>query len=142
MFSNCELLTNIKDTDKPINVYLSGGATHFSTNRTLNNIGEVYLHKNELKKNLSYAKLKDKHNITYDDMRDIFTVHTTYKRINSQGRKWGYIIITVNPTERIVTSRSCTLLNKTKKVSQIENPGRRKGKICIQYGGTSISSRF
>ena len=111
MFSNCELLANIKDTDKPINVYLSGGATHFSTERTLNNIGEVYLHKNELKKNLSYAKLRDKHNITYDDMRDIFTVHTTYKRINFQGRKMGIYYPNCKPNRK---NRDITFVHTVK----------------------------
>ena len=79
MFSNRALLFNIKDSDKPINVYLSGVDTHCSTDVTLNNIGEVYLHENGLANILSYAKVKDKHNITYDDVGEIFTVHTPYK---------------------------------------------------------------
>ena len=82
MSSNHTLLSNVKDTDKRIDVYSSGGATHCSTAGTLKNIGEVYLHKNGLENILSYAKVKYKHNITYDDVGGIFTVHTPYKWIN------------------------------------------------------------
>ena len=57
--------------------------------RNLNNIGEVYLHKNGLANNLSYVKAKDKHNITYNDVGDIFTVHTPYKRIHFRRSKRG-----------------------------------------------------
>ena len=38
---------------------------------------------------LSYVKVKDRHKITYDDMRDIFTVHTPYKRIHFRRSKGG-----------------------------------------------------
>ena len=82
MVSNRTLLENVKEADNPITVYSSIGATHCSTAGTLKNIGEVYLHENGLANILSYAKLKDKHNITYDDIRDIFTVHTPYKHIH------------------------------------------------------------
>ena len=82
MFSKRTLLVKRKDTDKPIEVYSSGGATHFSTARTLKNIEEVYLHENGLATILSYVKVKDKHNIAYDDVEGIFTVHTPYKRIH------------------------------------------------------------
>ena len=69
IFSNCALLSNVKDVDKPIYIYSSGGATHCITSGTLNNIVEVYLHKNGLANILSYAKVKDKHNITNYDVR-------------------------------------------------------------------------
>ena len=46
IFSNRALLENLKDVDDPIDIYLSGGATHCSTAGTLKNIGEVYLHEN------------------------------------------------------------------------------------------------
>ena len=59
MFSNRALLENIKDADKPIDVYSRGGATHCNTSGTLKNIGEVYLHKNGLSNILSYAKIKE-----------------------------------------------------------------------------------
>ena len=52
-------------------------------------IGKVYLHENGLANILSYAKVKDKHNITYNDVREIFTVHTPYKRIHFQRIKRG-----------------------------------------------------
>ena len=44
MFSNRTLLADIKDADKPIDVYSSRGAIHCSTAGNLNNIGEVYFH--------------------------------------------------------------------------------------------------
>ena len=56
MFSNHALLSNIKDADKKINVYLSGGANHCSTTGTLKNIGEVCLHENGLANILSYLR--------------------------------------------------------------------------------------
>ena len=68
MLSNRAFLANIKYADKPINVYLSGGVIHCTTARTLKNIGQVYLHKNGLANILSYAKIKDKHNMTYYDL--------------------------------------------------------------------------
>ena len=71
MFRNCALLANIKDVYDPIDVYLSRGATHCSTAGTLKNIGEVYLHKNGLANILFYVTLKYKHNIPYDDVREI-----------------------------------------------------------------------
>ena len=43
MFSNHTLLSNARDSDDPIDVYLIGGANHCSTAGTLNNIREVYL---------------------------------------------------------------------------------------------------
>ena len=82
MFSNRTFLANIQDADKPINVYSSGGATHCSKGGTLKNIREVYLHENGLANILSYTKVRDKHNITYNDVQDIFTVHKPYKRIH------------------------------------------------------------
>ena len=66
IFSNHDILANIKDADEPINVNSSGGATHCSNAGTLKNIGEVYLHENGLANILSYAKVRDKHNITYN----------------------------------------------------------------------------
>ena len=126
MLSSRALLADIKDADKPIDVYSSGGATHCSTTGTLNNIGEVYLQENGLAKILSYAKVKYRQNITYDDVREfLLSIHPTNGSI-SEGEKWGYIIITVNPTARNVTSRSCTLLKKKKKASQIEKSGMQK----------------
>ena len=89
MFRNRALLENGKDADEPIGVYLSGGANYYSTDGTLKNVGEVYLHENELANILSYAKVKEKQKITYDDARDIFTVHTPYKRIHLQRSKRG-----------------------------------------------------
>ena len=89
MFINRALLVNIQDADEPINAYLSVGATHFSKAGTLNNIGEVYLHKNGLASILSYVKLRDKHNITYNGLQDIFSVHTPYRRILFQRSKRG-----------------------------------------------------
>ena len=126
MFSNRALLANIKDADKPIDVYSRVGTTHCSMAEILDNTGEVYLHKNGLANILSYAKVKDRHNITYDDVRDVFTVHTPYKRIHFWGGGGGYIIITVNPTERSVGSHPGTLFNKTKKTSQIEKSRTQK----------------
>ena len=82
-------MAKIKAADDPIYVYSSRGATHCSTAGTLKNIGEVYLHENGLAKILSYLKVKYRHNITYDDVRDIITVHTPYKRIHFRRRKWG-----------------------------------------------------
>ena len=82
MFINRDLLKNIKDADKPINVYSSGGATHCSTAGILKTLGEVYLHKNGSANILSCAKVKDKHNITFNDVRGIFNVHSPYKRIH------------------------------------------------------------
>ena len=89
MFSNCALLVNIQDTDEPIDVYLSGGATHCSKAGTLNKTREVYLQKNGLTNILSYTKVRDRRNITYSDVQEIFTVHTPYKRIHSQRSKKG-----------------------------------------------------
>ena len=88
-FSNRALLAKIKDTDEPIDVYSSGGATHCSTARTLKNIGEVYLHKYGIANIMSYAKVKDKHSITYDDAGGIFTVRTPYKQIYFRRSKMG-----------------------------------------------------
>ena len=82
MFSNLSLLANIQDADKPIDVYSSRDATHCSKAGTLNNIGEVYLHKNGLANILSYAKVRDTHNIIYNGVQENFTVHTPYKRIH------------------------------------------------------------
>ena len=81
------LLANVKDEDEPIDVYPSGGATHCSTAGTRKNIREVYLHQNGLANILSYAKVEDKYNITYDGVRDIFTVNTPYKRIHFRRSK-------------------------------------------------------
>ena len=64
MFSKRSLLVNIKGADDPINVHSIRGATHCSKAGTLNNIGEVYLHKNGLANILSCLKVVDKHNIT------------------------------------------------------------------------------
>ena len=82
MFRNRALLANIQGADEPIDVYLSGGETHCIKAGTLNNIIEVYLHKNGLANIISYAKVRYNHNITYNDVQDIFTVHTPYKRIH------------------------------------------------------------
>ena len=123
MFSNRSLLANIKEVDKTINVYPSGGATHCSTAVTLKNIGEVYLRKNGLANILSYAKVTYKHNITYKTGGTFSPpIHPTNISI-SEKEKGGYTIITVNPTTRSVTSRSCKMLNKIKKSSQIEISG-------------------
>ena len=50
--------------------------------RTLKNIGEVYLHENGLANILCYTKVKDKRNMTYNDMGEILAVHKPYKLIN------------------------------------------------------------
>ena len=57
MFGNRALLANVKDADKPIDVYSSGGATHCRTAGTLKNIREVYLHENGLENIMYYAKV-------------------------------------------------------------------------------------
>ena len=46
------------------------------------NIGEAYLHENGKANILSYVKVRDKHNITYNGIQDIFTVHKPYKQIH------------------------------------------------------------
>ena len=79
MFSNHVVLVIIKAADKPIDVYLSRGATRCDTTRTLENIGNVYLHGNGLANILSYAEVRDRHNITHDDVREIFTIPVPYK---------------------------------------------------------------
>ena len=78
-FSNRTLLENIKAADKPIDVYSSRGATHCDTTGTLVDIGDVYLHDNGLANIFSYVKVKNNHNVTYDDIGDIFTVHAPCK---------------------------------------------------------------
>ena len=100
IFSNLTLLENIQDADDPINIYSSGGATHCSTTGTLKNTGEVELHKNGLANILSYAKVKDKHNIIYDDVGDIFTVHTPYKRIHFRRSKRGVYYNNCKPSDK------------------------------------------
>ena len=87
MFSNRALFANIQDADKPIDVYSSGGATRCSKDGTLKNIREVCLHENGLANILSCVKVRDKHNITYNDVQDIFTIHTPYKHIHFQRSK-------------------------------------------------------
>ena len=82
MFINRSLLANIQDSDEPIDVYSSGGATHCRNSGSLKNIGKIYLHRNRLANILSYAKVRDKHKITYNYVQDIFTVHTPYKWIH------------------------------------------------------------
>ena len=89
MFSNCALLANIKAIDEPIDVYSSGGATRCNTVGNLKNIRHVYLHENGLANILSYAKVKDRHKITYDDVRETFTIRTPYKRIHLRSSKRG-----------------------------------------------------
>ena len=87
MFSNRSLLANIKAADKPIYVYLNGGVTHSNTAGTLKNTEDVYLYENGLANILSYEKVNDRHNITYNDVRCIFTIHVTYKRIHFRRSK-------------------------------------------------------
>ena len=82
MFRKHALLENTKGADKPIDVYSIGGATHCDTSGTINNIGDVYLNENGLANILYYAKVKDRHNIAYNDVNKIFTVHTPYKYIH------------------------------------------------------------
>ena len=89
MFSNRALLANIQDLDEPIDVYSSGVVTHFSKAGTLKNIGVVFLHVNGLESILYYAKVRDKHKITYNAVQDIFTAHKPYKRIHFQRSKRG-----------------------------------------------------
>ena len=105
IFSNRTLLANIKDTDVPIGIYSSVGANHCDTKETLENSGDVYLHKNGLANILSYTKVRDKHRITYDDVGENFTVRTPSKWIHFCGSKEVCIIITATPTEINVTSR-------------------------------------
>ena len=92
MFSNRALLENIQDSDEPIYVYLSGGATHCSRAVTPKNIGDVYLHQNRLSNILSCVKVKHKHNITYDDMGKILPSIHPINRSNFEGKKRGYIL--------------------------------------------------
>ena len=89
MFSNRVLLANIKAVGEPIDIYSSGGATHCDTAGTLKNIGNIYLHENGLVIIMSYTKVTDRRNIMYDDVRDIFTVHASYKRIHIRSSKRG-----------------------------------------------------
>ena len=89
MFSNRALLVKIQDADNPIDVYSSRGANHCSKAVTLKNIGEVYLYENWLANILSYAKVRDTHKITHNNVQDIFTIHTTYKRIHFRCSKIG-----------------------------------------------------
>ena len=89
MFSNCTQLANTKATDKPINVYSSGGVIHCDTDGTLENIGDVYLHLNGLANILSYVKVKYKHNIPYGGVGGGLTLHTLYKWICFQRRNKG-----------------------------------------------------
>ena len=126
MFSNRALLTNIQDSNKPIDVYSIGGANHCRKAGTLKNTREVYFHENGLGNILAYAKVRYKHNITYNDIQDIFIIHTPYKQIFFEESKRDYTIITENLTARSVTSHSCTLLKKINKASQIEKSGTQK----------------
>ena len=105
MFISRVHIDNIKDIDEPIDVYSVGGATHCRTAGTLKNIREVYLHKNGLENIPSYTKVIYKHNITYDDVRDIFTLHKPYKRIYFQRikRELYYHNCKLNGKKRDVT---------------------------------------
>ena len=47
----------------------------------------MYLHQNGLADIISYAKVKDRQNITYDKVRKTFTIHTPYKQIHFQRSK-------------------------------------------------------
>ena len=87
MFSNHALLSNIKYSDEPINVYSSVGATQFKNSGTLKTIGYVYLHKNRLANILSYAKVRYTQNITYNYVQEILTVHTPHKWIHFRRSK-------------------------------------------------------
>ena len=126
MFSNRALLANIQDADEPIDAYSSGGITHCSKSGTLKNIGEVYLHRNGLENFLSYAKVRDKHNIAYNDVQDISpSINLTNGSVFEEA-KGGYTIITANLTARSMTSHSCTMLKKINKASQIDKSGTHK----------------
>ena len=115
IFSNRYLLTNVLDADEPINVYSSGGATHCSKTGTLKNIREVYLHENGLANILSYAKVRDNHNIAYNDVQDIFTIHTPYKQISFQRIKMGLYYHTCKPNDKM---RDFTLVHTVEENKQ------------------------
>ena len=92
MFSNRALLSNIQDAYVHIDIYWSGGVTHCSKAGTLKNIGELYLHENGLANIMSYAKVRDKHNITYNDVQEIFNIHTSYKQTHFLKEQKGPIL--------------------------------------------------
>ena len=126
MFSNRALLLNIQDADDPIDVHSSGGATHCSRAGTLKNIGEVYLNGNRLANILSYAKVKDKHNITYNDVQAILTIHTPYKWIHFRISKREVYYHSCKPN---VKKRDVTFVHTVKKInkaSQIDTYGTQK----------------
>ena len=143
MFRNRAILANIPGADDPIGVYSNGGVTHCRKERTLNNIGKIYLHENGLANIFSYAKVRDKHNITYSDVQEIFTVHAPYKRIHFQRSKRGMYYNNCKPNGK---KRDVTFVHTVEESRQgftnSINLGHRKGKICIQNDETPISSIF
>ena len=59
MFSNPKLLANIRTSTDPVDVYSSGGLTRCTIKGIVDNIRDVYLHKQGLANILSFAKVRD-----------------------------------------------------------------------------------
>ena len=142
MFSNRSLLANIEAAKKPIYVYSNGGVTHSNTAGTLENIGDVYLYKNGLANILSYAKVKDRHNITYNEVMDIFTIHVTYKHIHFRRSKRELYYHKRKPNRKKRGVTFVLTVQKKRGLHKKGNQGSRKGHICIQHDGTPTSCRF
>lgn len=59
MFSNRELMKNIDIASNLVDVYSSGGLTRCTIKGIVDNIRDVYLHKQGLANILSFAKVRD-----------------------------------------------------------------------------------
>ena len=82
MLSNAEMLKNVGEDFNPITVFLSGGVTICKTKGTLTNLGDVFLHEKGLTNILLFAKVRERYRIVYENVNDIFTVHTESKPIH------------------------------------------------------------
>ena len=84
-----DLVQNIRLASEPINIHSSGGVRRTDKEASMGDVGTVYYDESGIANILSFAKLREEHEITYDCKNDVFTVHLPTRQVQFRRSKRG-----------------------------------------------------
>ena len=100
-FMNPDLLTDIRESDNPIQMSTNAGSKILDTEGTFEGFGDVWIDPTQIANILGFSHVKTKHRITYDSaVEDAFNVHTDAGIVKFKGTDEGLYAYEPGPRYR------------------------------------------
>jgi hypothetical protein len=119
VFDNKALLNNIRQSDTHMDIHCNAGVTSTDLIGNLPGYGEVWYHPNGITNILSLARVKEKHQVTFDsDGKSQFIVHKKDGTTQCFQQSWrGLYYLETNATSTVLVN---TVADKKSNYTPIE----------------------